>query len=160
MSTAFSNACIHSFPHVWYNPVKSSCVTETVHQTKYCRFVWHRRIGKCIPKLILASQVRTRCQVAFDNEHSLRLWKRHPCTSTDWRQLTDWREQVTAWCDLLGLLYSHSDIVLSLIQSDCTELQPSINILTLVTWLFDHHVEDILCNLCCAVYFTVDPFWF
>jgi hypothetical protein len=28
---------------------------ETVHQTIYCRFVWHRRIGKCIPKLILAS---------------------------------------------------------------------------------------------------------
>jgi hypothetical protein len=45
--------CIHSFPHVWYNPVKSSCVTETFHQKRYCRFVWHRKIGKCIPKLIM-----------------------------------------------------------------------------------------------------------
>jgi hypothetical protein len=54
-STAVSDACIHSFTHVWCNPVKSSCVMETVHQTGYCRFVWHRRIGKCIPKLILAS---------------------------------------------------------------------------------------------------------
>jgi hypothetical protein len=35
---------VHSFPHVLSNPVKSSCVTETVHQTRYCRFDWHRRI--------------------------------------------------------------------------------------------------------------------
>jgi hypothetical protein len=55
MSIAFSDACIHSFPHVWCNLVKSSCVTETVHQTRYCRFVWRRRIRKSIPKLILAS---------------------------------------------------------------------------------------------------------
>jgi hypothetical protein len=52
---AFSDACIHSFPHVWCNLAKSSCVTEMVPQTRYCRFVWHRRIGKCIPKLILAN---------------------------------------------------------------------------------------------------------
>jgi hypothetical protein len=44
----------------------------------------------------------------FDNEHSLHLWKRHPCTSTGERQLTDWREQVTTW---RGLLCSHSGIV-------------------------------------------------
>jgi hypothetical protein len=49
MSTAFSDACIHPSSHVWCNPVNSSCVTETVHQTRYCRFVWHKRIGKCIP---------------------------------------------------------------------------------------------------------------
>jgi hypothetical protein len=55
MSTAFSDAFIHSFPHDWCNPVKSSCVAETVHQTRYCRFVWHGKIGKCVPKLILAS---------------------------------------------------------------------------------------------------------
>jgi hypothetical protein len=58
----------------------------------------------------------------FDNEHSLHLWKRHPCTSTVERQLTDWREQVTTWRDLSGLLYSHSDIVRLLIQSNCIEL--------------------------------------
>jgi hypothetical protein len=87
----------------------------------------HRRIGKCIPKLILTGWIRTRCQVVFDNEHSLHLWKRHPCTSTVWRQLTVWRKQVTKWRDLRGLLYSHSDIVCLLIQSNCTELQPSIN---------------------------------
>jgi hypothetical protein len=55
MSTAFSDASIHSFPHILCFPVKSFCVTETVHQTRYCRYVWHRRIWKCIPKLILAS---------------------------------------------------------------------------------------------------------
>jgi hypothetical protein len=33
----------------------ASSVMEMVHQTRYCRFVWHRRIGKCIPKLIPAS---------------------------------------------------------------------------------------------------------
>jgi hypothetical protein len=39
---------------------------------------------------------RMRCQVVFDNEH---LWKRHPCTLTVERQLTDWHEQVT-WHDM------------------------------------------------------------
>jgi hypothetical protein len=63
---------------------------------------------------------------------SVRQWalvaivKRHPCTSTDERQLTDWREQVTTCRDLRGLLYSHSDIVCFLIQSNCIELQPQI----------------------------------
>jgi hypothetical protein len=104
------------------------CVTETVHQTRYCRFVWHRRIGKCIPKLILASQVKTRFQVVFDNEHSLHLWKRHSCISTVERHLTNWHTQVTTWRDLRGLLYNHNDIVCLLIQSNCTELQPSIHI--------------------------------
>jgi hypothetical protein len=133
MSTAFSDACIHSFPNVWCNPAKRSCFTETVHRTRYCRFVWHRRIGKCIPKLILASLVRTRCQVVFDNEHSLHLWKRHPCNSTVERQLTDWRQQVTTWRD--------SDILCLLIQSNCIELKPSINILIWFAWLFEHPVH-------------------
>jgi hypothetical protein len=84
---------------------------ETVHQTRYCRFVWHRTIGKCIPKLILASWVRTRCQVVFDNEHAFHLWKRHPCTSAVERQLMGWREQFTTWRDLRGLLYNQSNIV-------------------------------------------------
>jgi hypothetical protein len=53
----------------------------------------------------------------FDNEHSLHLRKRHCCTTTVSIQLTDWREQVTTWRDLCGLLYSHSDIVRLLIQS-------------------------------------------
>jgi hypothetical protein len=73
-------------------------------------FVWHSTIGKCIPKLILASWVRTRCQVVFDNEHTLHLWK-NPCTSTVERKLTVWREQVTTWRDRRRLLCSHSDIV-------------------------------------------------
>jgi hypothetical protein len=55
-STAFSDACIHSFPHVWCNwtisVLHACCVTETVHQTRYCRFFWPRRIGKCTSKLI------------------------------------------------------------------------------------------------------------
>jgi hypothetical protein len=123
-------------------------LTHTVHQTRYCRFVWHRKIGKCIPKLILESWVRTRCQVVFDNEHSLHLRIGHPCTSTVERQLTDWRGQVTTWRDLRGLLYSHSDIVCLLIQSNCTELQSSINILMWVAWLSDHsvfgHIENYM----------------
>jgi hypothetical protein len=49
--------------------------------------------------------------VVLKSEHSLHLWKRHPCTSTVWRQLTDWRKQVTTWRDLHGLLYSHGNIV-------------------------------------------------
>jgi hypothetical protein len=52
------------------------------------------------------------------------------------RQLTDWREQVTIWRDLRGLLYSHSDIVCILIQSNCIELQPSINVLIWVAWIY------------------------
>jgi hypothetical protein len=117
-----------------------SAVTETVHHTRWCRFVWYRRIGKCIPKLILASEVRTRCQAVFDNERSLHLWKIHPCTSTVERQLTDWREQVTTWRDLRGLLYSHSDILCLLILPNYAELQPSINIWIWVVWIFDHPV--------------------
>jgi hypothetical protein len=42
---------------------------------------------------------------------------------------------------LLELLYSHSDIVCLLIQTNCTELQPSINILIRVAWLFDQPVQ-------------------
>jgi hypothetical protein len=76
----------------------------------------------------------------FDNEHSLHLWKRHPCTSTVEKQLTDWREQVTnmtwpAWI----LVYSQKYVCL-LIQSNCIELQPSINILIWVAWLIDHPI--------------------
>jgi hypothetical protein len=70
--------------------------------------------------------------------------KRHPCTSTVQRQLTDWREQVTTWRDLHGLLYNHSDIVCLLIQSNCIELRPSINILIWAAWLFDHPVAPLL----------------
>jgi hypothetical protein len=43
---------LQSFPHVWCNPVNSSCFTETFHQTRHGRFAWHGRIGKCIPKLV------------------------------------------------------------------------------------------------------------
>jgi hypothetical protein len=52
----------------------------------------------------------------LDNEHSLHFWKRHPCTSTVWRQLTGWREQVTTWRDLGGLLCSLSDMFFNPIQ--------------------------------------------
>jgi hypothetical protein len=136
MSTAFSDACIQS-PHVWRNPVKSSCVTEFTRWDTVDLFDTGES-GNVSPKLILANKVRTRCQVVFENEHSLHLWRRHPCTSIVWKQLTDLREQVTTWRGLWGLLYSHSDIVCLLIQSNCIELQPSINILIWVTWLFDH----------------------
>jgi hypothetical protein len=44
------------------------------------------------------------------------------------------------WCDLIGLLYSHSDTVCLLIQSNCIELQPSVNILIRAVWFFDHYV--------------------
>jgi hypothetical protein len=105
MSTAFSDACIHSLPHVCCCPEKSFCSDGNGSPDEILWFVWNRRIGKCIPKLILASFVRSRYQVVFDNEHSLHLWKRHPCTSTVERQLPDWREQVITWRDLRGLLF-------------------------------------------------------
>jgi hypothetical protein len=54
----------------------------------------------------------------------------------------DWHKQVITRRDLCGLLYGHSDIVCLLIQSDFIELQPSINILTWVVWLFDYPVYD------------------
>jgi hypothetical protein len=81
--------------------------------------IWHRGIRKCIPKLTVASYVRTRCQVVFDNEHSSLLWKRHLSAFSVWRPLTDRHEQI-----MCELLCSHSDIVCLLIQSDFTELQP------------------------------------
>jgi hypothetical protein len=62
-----------------------------------------------------------------DNEHLLYLWKRHPCTSTVWRQLTDWRVQVTTWRDLRGLLYNHSDIVCLRINSTGLYWMATIN---------------------------------
>jgi hypothetical protein len=77
---------------------------------------------------------------------SVRQWtlvalaKKTSLHSTVWRHLTYWREQVTIWRDPRGLLYSHSDIVCLLIQSNCNELQPSINILIWAGWLFDHPV--------------------
>lgn len=49
--TAVGDECVHSLPHVWCNLAKSPCITETLHQARYCRFVRHRRIGECIPKL-------------------------------------------------------------------------------------------------------------
>jgi hypothetical protein len=80
MSTAPSDAFIHPFPHVWCNPVKSSCTTEMVHQTRNCQFGSHRRIWKCIPELVLTNQGRTRFHVALDSEHSLHLDR---CKTTD-----------------------------------------------------------------------------
>jgi hypothetical protein len=39
-----------------------------------------------------------RCQVVFDNWHSLHLWKRHPCTLTVWKQLMDWHVTCVGSC--------------------------------------------------------------
>jgi len=33
----------------------ASCVTQTAHETTYCRFVWHRSYSKCNTELIPAS---------------------------------------------------------------------------------------------------------
>jgi hypothetical protein len=63
-------------------------------------------MGKCVPELILASYVSTCCQVECDNEHSLHMWKRHPCTSTVSRHLTDLRERFKTRHDLRGILQS------------------------------------------------------
>jgi hypothetical protein len=56
----------------------------------------------------------------------------------DWRQMIDLSKQVTTWCHLRGLSYDHTDDVCLLIYLNCIELQPSINILIWVVWLFDH----------------------
>jgi hypothetical protein len=140
MSAAFSPLCIHSFRAFWYSPVKSfSCDRKQFTRRGNVGLIGTGELGN-IPEHILASEVRTRCQVVFDNEQSLHLWKIHPCTSTVWRQLTDWREQVTTWRDLRGLLYSHRDTVCVLIQSNCIKLQPSVNVLMWTARLFSHHV--------------------
>jgi hypothetical protein len=131
MFTAFSDACIHCFPHVrcvWYNPVKSPCVTEMVHQ--YCRSIWHKRIGKSISELILASSVRTTMNTYWE------LWKRHPCTSTIWRQLIGWSEQVTTCCDL----YSHTYTV-SVNPIELYWIATISKYAVRVLWLFDHRIE-------------------
>jgi hypothetical protein len=137
MSATF---CIVTY-HRTVSVLHTSCITETVHQTRNCQFIWHRRIGKCIPKTHSGTSSKNEMPGMFNNEQSLHLWERHPCTSTVWRQLKDWHEQVTTWCDLHGLLYSHRDIVFLLIQSNCIELQPLINILIWAAWLFDHLVQ-------------------
>jgi hypothetical protein len=54
MQTLEVSACVHLFLHVWCNPL-NSCVTETVHRMRHDPSVWHRRIEKCVPKIILAS---------------------------------------------------------------------------------------------------------
>jgi hypothetical protein len=64
------------------------------------------------------------------------LMERRPCTSSFWRQLVEWSEQVITWRDLRGHVYSYSDIVCLLIQWNFTEL-PSIHILI---WLPDFSI--------------------
>jgi hypothetical protein len=64
--------------------------------------------------------------------------KKHPCTSTIERHMMDWHKQVTTWRALMGSCIVN--VVCLLIESNCIELQPSINILICVVWLFDHSV--------------------
>jgi hypothetical protein len=128
MSTAFSDACIHSFPHVWCNPVKSFCSDWNGSPDEIIVDLFGTGKSGNVSQISLW-QERTRSQVVFDNEHSLHLWKRHRCTSTVERQLTDWRERVTTWRDLRGLLYGHSDILIW------------------VEWLFYHPVLELLLHV-------------
>jgi hypothetical protein len=46
------------------------------------------------------------------------------------------------------ITHIHSDIVCLLIQSNCIELQRSINILIWVAWLFSHSVLTLYLNIC------------
>lgn len=118
MSAVFSGACICSFSCGWIVSVlHASCITEMVYQMRYCQFLLHRKIWKCIPKLILAN----------------------PCTLAIERQLTDWREQVMTLCKMCGLLYSRTDMCL-LIKSNCSELQPSVSTSICVAWHFSYLV--------------------
>jgi hypothetical protein len=64
-----------------------------------------------IPELCVVSWVRTGCRAVFDSEHSLHLRRDILAFRLFERELTDWREQVTKWRHLRGLLCSHSDIV-------------------------------------------------
>jgi hypothetical protein len=104
----------------------ATCVTETVYQKRYCRFVLHRRIGKvCVHNKKLLHCEKTSFHLTVERKLKVR------------------REQVTTWCDLRGLLYSHSDLTCLLIQRKC--IQPSVNILAWVAWLFDHSVQFVMC---------------
>jgi hypothetical protein len=148
MSTAFRDAHIHPFPHVWCNPVQSFgfrparflCHGNGLPDQELS--VWQWRSGKCTPKLILASKWERdgRCVRKWPLLH---LWRRRPWASTVWRQQKEWREQLITWRDLRELFYSHSDTVGFLIQSNCNELQPPINILIYNVWLRDHSVYPV-----------------
>jgi hypothetical protein len=84
-----------------------SCVTETVHQTRRCRSVWHRRTGKGVPNLILTSSVTMPSEVVLKH---------------NWRT----GEACVGSCTVKTTLRL-------LIQSNCTELQPE-NVLTSVPY--------------------------
>jgi hypothetical protein len=136
MSTTVSDACSNSF---------SSCLMQPDKE-----FLCH---GNGSPDEILSICLAQENRRMYPVNHSdklsknkmpgsVRQWTLVPLVKktslhfTVWRQLTGWREQVTTWRDLRGLLYSHSDIVYLLIQSNCIGLQPSINILIMLYCIY------------------------
>jgi hypothetical protein len=84
----------------------------------------------------------------LNNEHTLHLCKRHPCTWPVWR-LTEWGERVAAWRDLRGLLYSHSGTVCVCVLIQLywvvTEFQPSVIILKRVALEYSETVQQCVC---------------
>lgn len=58
----------------------------------------------------------------FDYGHLLHFEKIYPSTLTVWRQVMEWCMQVTAWCGLYDLLYSHSEILCLLIKFNCIKM--------------------------------------
>jgi hypothetical protein len=157
MSTALSSLC-HLTPKVFWN---DSCPTSFLYHGNnlpdeillICLVQENREM---YPKVIMT---RMRWQIGFGIEDSLHTWKRHPCILTVDRQLTGWHEQVATWCDLCWLLYSQSSIVCLLIQSNCIELQPSVNNLVWVAWLFHYPVWK-KCGIAIIQFRCIHKFFF
>jgi hypothetical protein len=128
----------HLIPKVDRNrfcPARFLC-DETVHERRYCWFVWRRGAEKRISKLILESERRTRCQVVSDSNSWCVLKKKVLSSGLfedNW--LTEMsRLQYDVTC--LGFCVVRAILCL-LIQSNWIEMQPSISILLWVSWPFD-----------------------
>jgi hypothetical protein len=84
-------------------------------------------------------QVRTRCQAVYDNEHTMTLRKRHPALRLlkhDW-----WIGANRLQHDVTCLGPCIVTAICLLIQSNCSELRPSIYILMWAVRLFDHCIS-------------------
>lgn len=71
MPTAFEQGMSSHLPRVWCNPMKFPC-HRNVSPDEICWFDTGES-GKVSPKLALAGYIRMKCQVVFNNEHSLHM---------------------------------------------------------------------------------------
>jgi hypothetical protein len=75
MSLMFSDACIHTFPHVWCNLVKSLCNNRKWFTKRSTANLFGTGELENISLNSFWQVIRTGCHVVFSNEHSVLLWK-------------------------------------------------------------------------------------